>query len=103
MRKPLVLLFQLLQTLQLLPAHSAIELAPAIVCLLRDADLTNCICDRHSSSLQHLTWRSFVTVSYGFGRFPVIYGFRGNRAHLNPPIGPLQLGNFSNTVRLTLA
>ena len=54
MLQPLVLFSQLLQALHLHPAHSAIELASAIVYLLRDADLTNWICHRHSLSLQHL-------------------------------------------------
>ena len=52
--EPLVLFLELLQPLQLRPAHAAILPPPPVVALLRDPDLTHSIGDRHALPVQHL-------------------------------------------------
>jgi hypothetical protein len=60
---------------------------------LRDADLTQCLCDRHLCPYSTAIWRSFETISSGFGRFPDTLWSCRNWALLNPPSGPLQWGH----------
>ncbi|MCP1169371.1 hypothetical protein [Limimaricola litoreus] len=50
----LVLLLELLQPLQLAPAHASVLSPPSVVALLRDPDLVHRIGNRHTLAVQHL-------------------------------------------------
>jgi len=52
--KPLVLLLKLLEAPELITAHPAILLAPAIEADLADPELTDRVCNRHALAVQHL-------------------------------------------------
>jgi hypothetical protein len=69
-QKPLVLSLQYLQTLQLIPAHPATILAPAVAGLNRHTDLAHRIRNRLPLTLQHLNLPQLQNDVFGLVSFP---------------------------------